>query len=295
LPDGCEIYGEVSPETDPPALLRPVGNDIVKITLLLENKHDHFESLTCLPEHRPGRQAFYFSNLFEDIENNRLHLTDPLTHKRVSDPVEVVTSTNYTCRVAPPDPGVELSLTDVMGNKVVTLDYTVSLETEAFIELTASLAGVPAGRYTLKGNRDIEIYYDPDLFGKRLIGIVELFANTERVPSGYRFLSDQTITTRDYCIQFESAEMEWRYRVAKRHGTNGFPMEGLSVSGPFESLTENNDIIFRSREPIPLAEKPYGFELRSNGNRVQTLPGPNIRSSLKKVYGKLVSEMNVYI
>ena len=94
------------------------------------------------------------------------------------------------------------------------------------------IQGLVPGRYLLSDNHggSEAVFYAPDVFGRRVFAVVELFNrtdqlttdNSDQVPIAYRYLDgDRIITIGDYCIQLESRSTTWRYNVIKKYSSNG--------------------------------------------------------------------------
>jgi hypothetical protein len=312
LPDGCAIYGEVVPGSNPPKLLRPLGADPMRLVFLLSSINNRFEQMTALPQHRPTGTVFHFTNLRQDKDQGRLYLGDRTANARIGPAVLFVTSALCTHRVAAPATGLTLSLADMFGNAPRPVPYAVSAATQAGSELRANLAAVPslsAGRYILSDSAggSLDLYYDPGLGGSNPLGLIELFSSTqaltgngqELLPEDYRFVIDDALDAKDYYVQFERLQTIWRYNLIKRYEKKPIEFEKLYISGPFEFApsTQGDCAIFTSKKAIPLAERPYGLVLHHGEVRIRGLPNPNVGLSLKKGDGEgaLVSEVNVYV
>ncbi len=305
LADGCAVYGEVEPGSDPLRLLRPLGDDALRLTFLLQPANPYLLNISELPEHRPGRSVFYFNNLRDDQEGGDLHLGDSVADARVGDAIRLVTGETCTYRFASPVHDAVLVLFDLFDNTVFATSFSLpdpaATTSEYRLDLRQAGHLVP-GRYTLRDDRGggESFYYDPEIFANRPFGAIEIFSRTDVAPA-YRFLSgDQLLGVRDYVLRIESRATRWRYHVVKKYSANGFPLDALAISGEiaFHKIVDAERAIFTSTVPVPLSERRQALALQGeDGSPVRNLPNPAADTPLQAdaAPGSFISEMYVYV
>lgn len=309
--DGFAIVAEVVPDSEPPVRRKSFDAESLRLAFLLQAVNPCFGQITELPRQYPGAKVLHFTNLRPD-DDGALHLGDLAADRRVGEPIALAGGGLLNYKVIGKAEGIELSLTDMFGNRLGPVPYTIAATSQEATDLRVDLAavtGISRGRHTLTDNRQgsMELYYDPDLSGANSFGIVELLASTvalspdeeELVPAAYRFLDGQAVEPKEYVLQFEKTATRWRYNVIKKYRTNSVELAKLAVTGPFafSGTVAGDRAIFTSDTPIPLSERSHGIELKHNGSRLRMLPNPDIRTSLRmgEAAGRFVSEVNIYV
>lgn len=295
--DGGALYASVEPDSSPATLLKPLGDDNLRLAFLLTPLQPQVLNMTHLPRHKPRREVFYFDNLRDDQTNGRLHLSDSIADARLGAPLRLLTAPAYSYRFDPPVNAATLNLTDRFANPVHTVSFRLPKPDDLISEYRLDLSGVSkltAGRYHLSDDHGggEDFYYDPGLFGHDVLGIMEIFSRTDRltpdqsnrVPNAYCFLDGAALTGLDaYTLQFERRATIWRYVVTKQYPANDITLDGLTVTGPvtFTKTTTGERALFTSVDPVPFQQTPRGIVLQHDGTKLRDLPNPSPTAPLQ--------------
>ena len=309
-PSGGTLYGEIEPGSNPATLLRPLDRNSVRFQFLVRSVSSSLSNISDLPDFRPGRAVFYFNNLRDDQEDGLLYLGDSLVNARIGQAIRLVTATTWTHNLPVPASQGTLTVTDLFGNTVATLPFSME---EAASELRVDFAAVdgllPGVFQIADGLGDPQsIYYDPGLFGPAALGIVEIFSGTtdftpdesDLVPAAFRFLNAaEIISIGAYHVEFEARSTTWRYIVIKKYESNDLSLANLQLASAigFSKATESDRAIFTSTTEVPLAQSAQTVTLENSGESVRDLPNPTEATVLQEggAPGQYVSEVYVYV
>jgi hypothetical protein len=125
---------------------------------------------------------------------------------------------------------------------------------------TASLAGLPAGKYAVNVNGvSRTVYYDPQAVASNAFAVVDIFTHPPH-GSDYAILNTGGILRKDvndkltpnaYIIRFANRAVLWKYILKKDTYTQ------IEDTAPVNKLTFSKDKnIFTSQKPIPLTQAP---------------------------------------
>lgn len=311
--DGLAVFAEVEPETDPPALLRPVGDDSIRLVFELRALNPLLLGIADLPAYTPARQVFCLDNLRADESDGRRHLGDAVDDARFGDPVVLLPRGIHDHAFAAPALAAVFTITDRFGAEVATIAAAspdgVTPMTAYRIDLTA-IDAVGRGRYAIADDQGTAawVYYDPDLEASRPLAVIELYTHTrsltpdaaDRVPASYRFLDGDEIAAAVYTIQFDALATTWRYIVTKKYTTNGIALEDLSIDGPvaFGGAISGSQAVFTSAAAVTLSAARRGLQLLKAGAQpVRDLPEPGLATPLGRgaTPDDFVSDMFVYV
>ena len=185
--------------------MRPLSSSSLRFQFLVRPLSSTLSNISDLPDFRPGRAVFYFNNLRDDQEDGLLYLGDSLVDARVGEPIQLVAATTWTHDLSAPASEVTLTVSDIFGNTVATLPFSLEEPaTELRVDF-ASVDGLSPGVYQVSdGLGDPQhLYYDPGLFAPAALGIVEVFSSTsdltpdesDLVPAALRFLNSAEIVS----------------------------------------------------------------------------------------------------
>lgn len=299
LADGWAVYAEVEPGSSPPRLLRPLGEDGLRLAFALRPAHAHVWSISELPGYRPGRDVFCFDNLRDDQEGGRLHLGDAVAGARVGAAVPLVSGESLTYGFTPAVDAATLTIDDRFGDTAATAAFS-SPEPTSEYRLDLAAARLAPGRYTVSDDHggSLAFYYDPEL-SRRPFGVVEIFSDP--VPAAYRFLDGDELTgAGDYTLQLAARATSWRFNVIKKYAAGGFAPADLTIAGPvtFDKAVEPDRAVFTSAAAVALsAGRQQALVLMENSNEIRDLPNPGAATPLAAgaAPGSFVSEMYVYV
>ena len=315
-PDGLTVFGEIEPDSAPPALRRPLGTSSLRMAFEVRGRNMPLLNITDLPARAPARTIFCFDNLREDIASGRKHLGDRPANARIGPAVTLVTSDVHSYTLGAPAASATITIRDRFGATAATVDARSPDQLTAQADHRLDLAGMPAlrpGRYDITDDRGgaAKIYYDRGLAASRPLGVIEIFTRTDgltpdatnRVPSSYRFISDAGDTLTDpalYVLQFEAVATTWRYLVTKKFTNNGIALNQLSIAGPvtFSGTVTGSNAVFTSTAPVRLSATPRGLKLRKQPAKdIRDLPDPTLTTPLGVVPAvpNFVSDMFVYV
>ena len=295
------IYAEVVPGSEPARLSRAIDPENMVFGFELEAINPYLINISRLGHYRPGRELFYFDNLRHDQVGSELYLGDSVAGQRLGAPLALQSSTIVDYSFTNPVASAQLTLVDRFGNQLdsqlVSAPAGQGLLSSFRYDL-ADIPGVGPGRYRLQDNLggDQQFYYDPQLFGGNVFGVIELFNRTDqltpdstnRVPNAYRFLDgDQVIVTGDFIFQLERRSTRWRYIVDKKYANNGISLAQLGVTGPvaFSRDDTPTQAVFTAQDPLPLGEVQQVVTLAHNGSQIRNLPNPTARSPVLGLAG----------
>jgi len=309
--DGFTVYTEIEPDSEPPVVHKPIGQDTLRFAFLLDAVNPYVESISEVPRRRQG-SLFYFNNLRNDKKDGRLHLSDSVAGARVGNAIRLASGASFTYSFAAPVNRATIEIKDLFGSHVHRTSFSFPNPGEATSEHRLDLGEVRnfvPGRYVLTDDHGgtQTIYYDPELSHSRPFGLVEIFSKTDtlttdgsdQVPVDYRFLVGQEVKpVPPYHLQLEALRTTWRYQVMKTYQSNGIDLSKVTIFGiPFDEVRESEKATFTSRDPVPLAESPPTLELRHSDKKIRTLPGPGLSTPLQEgaAQGSYLSEMYVYV
>lgn len=311
---GFKIFAPVVPETDPPELLKPFDGASLKFTFMMVLRNNRFEMVTSLPLHQPGEKLFYFNNLSEDMDGETRYLGDHIAGERIGDPLAAVRTPNLDYHFSSPLNTAQFTLSDMFG-----IGYTLPSSGFAFAEPVESfrhnlenVPGMKYGRYLISDDQggQLPYYYNRDLYGLDVFGVIEIFTNTNAftspannlVPESYRFVEGDTIAEKgNYSIGFTAAERKWLYICRKNpaNSGNGLSVANLTVEGPVPfSNAGGDDIVERrilSENPINVSEEPATVELHHSGIKIRDLPVPSAASRLAQKDNDVFYQMYIYV
>jgi len=312
-PDGLTVFGEVEPDSNPPALVRPLGSDALRFAFELRAVKPALLNIAELPGFNPGRSVFCFDNLHEEIDSGRKLLGDSVANARIGTPARLVTGSMYTHEFTAPVHSATIRVLDRFGAQLASLDarspQPPARLTGYRIDLSAIAKLVP-GRYTIADDHGASnaIYHDPGLDASRPLGVIEIYSRTEpitpdnsnRVPAGYRFFSGDSLTGFDsYHLQFEALATTWRYIVTKKYDNNGITLDQLAIDGPlnFGKSVSGMRAVFTSDAAVRFSETPRGLKLKAGNTQIRDLPDPGERTVLGRGAGpgSFVSDTFVYV
>lgn len=315
--DGLTVFGEVEPDTDPPALRRPLGATSLRFAFELRARNASLLNITALPSFAPAQTIFCFDNLREEVASGRKLLGDRVADARIGPALALVTAGTCTYALGAPAVAATITIRDRFAATVASLearspDPAVPIS-DYRLDLTALPKVVP-GRYRITDDRGgaSTIYYDPDLAASRPFGVIEIFTRTDeltpdatyRVPASYRFITDDTLPGLDpYYIQLEAVATTWRYLVTKKYANNGITLAQLSIAGPilFAGAVSGNSAIFTSTAAVRLSAASQGLKLLKDPmdptKPICALPDPDLTTPLGSVPAlpNFVSDMFVYV
>lgn len=315
--NGFKVFAPVVPGTDPPELEHPFGEDSVKFTFMLILHNTRFGLITTLPDFKPAGELFYFSNLYEEIDGDIRYLGDHTEGNRIGLPVAAIKTPTLNYRFDNPVNAAQFTLTDMFG-----LAYTLPNPgfifpdpadmTDRFQHNLGEVPGMKHGRYLMNDNQggSLPFYYDRNLYGKDVFGVIEIFNNTSGftdpsnnlVPESYRFVENDQVTGKGkYSLGFSAAERKWMYVCRKNpaNAGNGLSVANLTVDGPGPfSIAGGDDITERrllSDNPIITSEEAADVELQHNGIKIRDLPVPSQDGRLAKQNNDIFYEMYIYV
>ena len=286
-PDGIAVFGEVEPDSDPPALLRPLGAMALRFAFELRVVNRALLGIAEVPRLQLGRTLLCFDNLREEIDAGRPLLGDSVADARVGPAVYLVTRSTYTHEFAAPASAATIRVLDRFGALAASFDVRSPQPlANCRIDLAAA-PGLSPGRYTITDDQGISnsVYYDTALEASRPPAVVEIFSRTEpltpdhtdRVPSGYRFLAGDTLAgIEPYHVQFEALATTWRYVVTKKYASNGIALDELAIDGPVTFVRDiaGSRAVFTSSGAVRFSETPRGLKLKKGDTPVRDLPEP---------------------
>jgi hypothetical protein len=312
--DGLAVFAEVEPDTDPPVLLRPVGERSIRLTFELRALNPLLLGAADLPPYSAAREVFCFDNLREDEEDGRLHLGDSVADARIGEPVSLLTGGIHTHAFAAATLSATITVTDRFGAVVAAIEAESADAVTPMSDYRLDLSAIDAirpGRYEVaddQGNA-ASIYYDPDLSASRPVGVIEIYSHTasltpdasDRVPDAYRYLDGDELTgIGAYAIQFDARATTWRYIVTKKYDNNSIALEDLSIDGPvaFGGAVSGTRAVFTSSSAVTLSAARRGLQLLKDGAQpVRELPEPGLATPLGRgaTPTDFVSDMFVYV
>lgn len=234
---GGMVIAEVQRGSDPPALVRSLPPEEARFSFLLLLNNPHFFTFTQFqnpPSNLPprmGQEVLYLSNLYLPAPSgDERPLSDQVPSTALPYPGLLGRS---ILNLAYPSPTTQSAptLQDVLGNAYHDMPRIAS--PEAVDQLQVDLRQIPrmqAGRYqvTASGpNLDVPFYYEPELEGQAVMGIVDLFndttslteGGTDEVDSTYKFLDGDQLRRdagrliADYTVDFDAAAVQLAYII----------------------------------------------------------------------------------
>jgi len=307
------VYAEVQPGSEPAQLSREIGSENLVFSFQLEAINPYLFNISRLAQHRPGRELFCFDNLRDDQADGEHYLGDSVAGQRLGTPLTLQSSSIVDYAFTNPVASAQLTLSDRFGkqldSQLVEAPAGQGLLSDHRYDLS-NIPGVGPGRYRLQDNHGGEqlFYYDPQQFGGRVFGVIELFNrtdqltpdSTDRVPNAYRFLDgDQIIAPDFFTLQLESRSTRWRYIVNKKYNNNAITLAQLAVSGPVTFARDDTptQTVFTAQDPLPLSEAQQAVTLAHNGTEIRNLPNPTSKSPLlgSTGSGNQFSDIYVYV
>jgi hypothetical protein len=179
---------------------------------------------------------------------------------------------------------------------------------------TIDLTGRIPGQYVLlvDGDRKKEFYFDPELQGNRVFGIVTIFAGPD-IPAAYQYVNvDHSVSAKTYQMYFNTRKTIWKYYVGLKYKKDIEPaslsLQRIDPLFSFEKkeLTVMGDGIMTipfisTGQKFPLKKEPVkGFRLEktttesSSAFIVDNLPNPSVRH-ISRHDNEECSEMFIYI
>lgn len=329
-PDGFSLAGPIDPETlratagQPPAPVEPsplgfTGSEQFRMCFYLVPQNPNLGIISDVGSYRPGSTLFYFDNLRTDLDDGRLYLGDSVAARRLGSPVELATSSTYSFPLDPAVRSAGFSVRDAFGNVFDAGRLTVPDHAPPAVEYRIDLDRLEKllpGRIVVSSTAggDRSVYYDPELFGVRPFGVVEVSSGTRHltpdqsdlVPVAYRMFEGSRLRgVEDFHIQLEARATVWRYRVTKKYDADaGLDLATLAIDdgSTFTKTAPSPEfVVFESNAPRALSERPAGLELKHGGGKpVRTLPSPGPTTPLTREESAdqdapFVSELFIYV
>lgn len=318
--NGFSLFVKVVPETTPAQLFQQLNSETLKLSFWLEASNPLLLSISALPARHCGEDLLYFDNLSDHriapAAESLLYLHDTSLNSKPGDVLRMVVNSVYTYRFTTPVTEAVLILKDRFDKTVETITIN---GTEPISQYRINLTDIQSmfpGRYTLMDDQggSSEIYYDPELMGKPVFGLIDLYNttqnittdNSEQVPDAYRFLSlnNTLIQESAYTLKIASQETTWRYIVTKKYANNGIELNQLIVKDSSSMVTfepepdaDDKHIIFTAQKGLALKEirKPIVLEQKSPSNKIRDLPNPTFSTALQKFSGLTDFSSDIYI
>lgn len=310
--DGFNIYAEVELDNSNYLLKRPFSKHSYKFSFYLKQQNPEFFSMTELEKYQISDHLFYFSNLY-DSGDSKLALGDQICRSEHCDPIKLVTKNYFHYKLVTPSDSVTVKIKNLFGTNIYSKMFYAQDATEQLTEVMLDFAdssGMLPGRYAIEDSNGhgMDIYYDPQLFGERLFGVIEVFADTllltgdgfDFVPEEYKFLQDDVLSDiANYQVRFNTRATLWRYAISKRYTSNNYTIGSLSIAGAvsFNKDLVDDKAIFLSTAQVDLQEKPMSLKLKSGSLEVLDLPIPDrhTRLTVNSDTGGYESTILVYI
>lgn len=298
---GFAVLAETDP-TNPAELLRPFGGDTLKLSFVLLLANPYFPNISDLPAH-DARSLFYFNNVSEDIDGDTLHLADSADGARVGAAIEVVAGSTYAYQFDTAVSSAVLELRDLFDTLKDTIEFSPSEAVDSVRLDLDKVDDFPPGRYVMSDDQGGEraFYYDPELYGRNVFGLIEIFHGDEAHPS-YRFLTNDGKLAPEngsYTLQFEARKTTRRYVVIKQYDTNDIILDALAIAGSvvFTEDLDTDRVTFISNAMVLLAEADEELTLVHNGTDLLDLPSPTVRTPLQAGIseGTYTSELYIYL
>ena len=316
--NGMSLYIAVVPGTDPPELFQKLNTDTLRLSFWLEITNPVLFNISALPaEYRAGKELFYFSNLTGDlpahVDGEPLYLNDHSVANSLGSSIKLLTSLVHTFRFEPGVSSALLTLQDQFGNTIKTISVN---EVDTVSEFRINLDDIPgllAGYYTLSddhGNTE-HFYFDPELMGKPVFAMVELFNTTknltadhsDKVAPHYQFISAGNTLSQDasYLLKLNSRESIWRYIITRKYQNTGLDLNDLSVSYKNDnslsfgkSLTADQ-VTFTANKTLPIQAKHQPVVLQQAGKADINLPNPTASTALQHPPGLSHFSSDIYV
>jgi|GEM_PF-2415011 len=314
---GFKIFVQVVPETIPAQLTNPPGDGSQKFSFMMSLRNTYFGNISEIVAYKPSSQIFYFSNLYEDIEDDRRYLGDHIDGARVGNPIGFIKTREFNYSFPTPVNAASFELNDIFGNnyQLETPEFSFpnpSDETSIFQHKLGQVPGMKSGRFLMTDNQagSQSFYHNPALYGKDIFGIIEIYSNTNDftnpsnnlVPETYRFIENDALSGKgNYTVGFEASQIKWMYVCRKNQDNtgNGIGVENLTIEGPVLFSKSGGDDIEERRilsdDPIPASDQPVNIILKHNGIKIRDLPNPAMGSTLKTDNNEIYYEMYIYV
>lgn len=305
------VYAEVTPDSDPATLRRAIDNENLSLRFQLEPLHAYLFNISKLDHYRIGRELFCFDNLRSDPADGRRYLGDSIANVRLGDAVRLQTATVVDYVFAAPVDSAQLSLFDRFSNQLDSRAIQAPAgqgPLKGYRYDLAKVHGMAPGRYRLQDDQGgaLPFYYDPELFGADVFGVIEMFNrtgqltpdNTDRVPATYRFLDGEQIISADpFTLQLENRSTRWRYTVSKKYDNNAISLAQINVSGPvaFNRADGPQRVVFTANAPLPLAEVQQKITLAHQGVEIRSLPNPSMSSPVDGSAAEGIKYSDIYV
>jgi len=314
---GFKIYAPVVPDTDPPELINPFDGSSLKFVFTMHLNNSYFDGLSDLPDFSPSRELFYFSNLYEDIDNDVRYLGDQSDNNRIGNPIRAMFNNNLNYRFKDPVNAASFGMTDIFGlpYSLQHPSFSFSDPGDKIISFQHDLGAIPGfknGRYLIVDDKagELGFYYNTEVYGNDLFGVIEIFSNTEDftepsnnlVPATYRFVENDVISGKGtYNIGFAASTRKWMYVCRKNpeNSGNGIDVGNLTVEGPVTFSKAGGDDVEERRiladSQLISAEEPVNVVLKHSGIKIRDLPNPVMGSVLKQDNSEIFYEMYIYV
>ena len=314
---GFKVFAQVVPETNPAQLFNSPGDESLKFSFVMSLRNSYFGGVSEIASYHPSRQLFYFCNLYDDIEENNRFLGDHIDGARVGNPISVIKTHNLNYTFPNPVNAASFTLEDIFGNNYPLEKQEFSFPnpadmTTSFQHALGSVPGIKSGRFLMSDNQagSQAFYYNPELYGKDVFGIIEIYTNTNDftepsnnlVPEPYRFIENDAISGKGkYYIGFEASQIKWMYvcRKNQENTGNGISVDNLTVEGPVVFSKSGGDDIEERRilsdDPITATDQQVNVILKHNGIKIRDLPNPAMGSTLKSENNEIFYELYIYV
>lgn len=302
---GFAVFARVEPgaaPNDPPKLFFPIHKNSLRFRFLMVPNNNHFYNYTKFHNNKfpqAGKELLYFSNVKMATGDAPVLgdavSTNPGTYLRLLN--TNILNLKYNSPVSTANP----VLSDVFG-KVYTpmpfIDLPAGQKTDELQIDFRKINEIKPGRYRVSDAnlpKDIDLYYEPELSGQDVFGIVDIFSDTDdftnptndQVAMEYKFLDGDLLNrdvngllVADYRIELEASAYELRYIVQVKQNT--VDPTKLKITAFNVAVAGANPSTFTSASLIDWSETPQNFTLMHNTSNLKSLPNPTVFHPLKK-------------
>ena len=312
---GFAVFARVEPgaaPNDPPKLFFPIHKNSLRFRFLMVPNNNHFYNYTKFHNNKfpqAGKELLYFSNVKMATGDAPVLgdavSTNPGTYLRLLN--TNILNLKYNSPVSTANP----VLSDVFG-KVYTpmpfIDLPAGQKTDELQIDFRKINEIKPGRYRVSDAnlpKDIDLYYEPELSGQEVFGIVDIFSDTkdftnptnDQVAPAYKFLNGDLLTkdgnnlpVADYRIELDPSAYELRYLVQIKPETLGVDPADLAIAtfgvgvvgpDPDQAKFTSNALINWSEELPNLTLKKNIAGPPPSSINLKSLPNPTIFHPLK--------------
>lgn len=300
-PHGFNVFVRTDPENTTPTLFYSLDESQLHFSFAMILKNPHFINFTAFPNDTPprlGREVLYFSNV------NRQQADSPILGDSIGSGayLQLINNHIYTLKYDSPISNASPILQDLFGNNYTPIPEINLPSAESTDELQIDfreIGQIRPGRYNLSdipNSISLPIFYDPELNGQSVFGIIDIYnntstfhpTNTDLIAVNYKFLSIETLTRNnddtlvaDYRVEFENSSYQLFYLVHLKSDLtdtahipqvlSGLTLSSLNVAHnspngttyDFTNIDSSSDpiIISSNDTDIPWLEAVENFEL----------------------------------